>query len=215
MIKTKILLFVFIALLVSVSTLRAEEGGYIHINYGISSHSTSFVSHYGAPTIDDDDLGFMLSGGVLIGPNWGVDAMYYDLGKSSIKGDASDIFEIDGSMYQFKSTGGGTVSHSTDGYGVGVIGFMSPDEGFMNAFAKFGLHNWDRSGSTTLLTDNTNINSRFYDDGIDLYAGFGVDFNVIESIGINASYDILGFGDDASIFTNTSTLLSLGITATF
>ena len=72
-----------------------------------------------------------------------------------------------------------------------------------------------KTGSTTLLTDNTNINSRFYDEGVDLYAGFGVDFNVIESIAINASYDILGFGDDPSSFSNTSSLLSLGITATF
>ena len=56
---------------------------------------------------------------------------------------------------------------------------------------------------------------KIYDEGIDLYAGFGVDFNVIESIAINASYDILGFSDDPSSFSNTSSLLSLGITATF
>ena len=155
----------------------------------------------------------MVSGGILIGSNWGVDLMYHDLGNTSIKGDANDIFELDGSQYQFSSAG--TISNSTSGYGLGLIGFMSPEEGFINAFAKIGLHDWDRSGSSTILTDNTNINSRFFDDGIDLYAGFGIDINVLESLAINFSYDTLGFEDDASTLSRTTSLLSLGLSASF
>ena len=190
------------------------ENSYLKINYGISSHDLSTTSTQGTVTTDNSDTGFILSAGTLIGDFWGVDLMYHDLGNTSIKGDANDIFELDGSQYQFST--GGTISNSTTGYGLGVIGFISPEEdGFINAFAKIGLHDWDRSGSTTLLTDNTNINSRFFDDGIDLYAGFGVDINVLESLSVNLSYDTLGFEDSASTLSRTTSLISLGLSASF
>ena len=217
MIKLKLLFFIILSFLFSFSALNAEQG-YLHVNYGITSHSVGHTHVYSAPggtsttTVDEEDQGFMISGGVLIGSNWGVDLMYYDLGESTIKGDTSDIFTLGGSQYQFSS--GGTISNSTSGYGLGVIGFMS-SEGLINAFGKIGLHDWDRSGSTTLLTDNTNINSRFFDDGVDLYAGFGVDINVLESLSVNLSYDTLGFEDSASTLSRTTSLISLGLSASF
>ena len=219
MVKVKLLFFVILSFLFTFSATSAEQG-YLHVNYGITTHSVGHTHKYSSPggtsttTVDEEDQGFMISGGLLIGPNWGVDLMYYDLGESSIKGDTNDIFELDGSQYQFST--GGTISNSTTGYGLGVIGFISPEEeGFINAFVKIGLHDWDRSGSTTLLTENTNINSRFFDDGIDLYAGFGVDINVLESLSVNLSYDILGFEDSASTLSRTTSLLSLGLSASF
>ena len=217
MIKFKLLFFVILSFLFTFSATSAEQG-YLHVNYGITTHSVGHTSKYSAPggtsttTVDEEDQGFMISGGALIGSNWGVDLMYYDLGESKIKGDADDIFELGGSQYQFST--GGTISNSTSGFGLGVIGFMS-SESLISAFGKIGLHDWDRSGSTTLLTDNTNINSRFFDEGIDLYAGFGIDINVLESLSVNLSYDTLGFEDAASSFSKTSSLISLGLSAAF
>ena len=219
MMKLKLLFFIILSFLFSFSALSADKG-YIHVNYGITAHSVGHTHVYSYPggtsttTVDEEDQGFMVSGGFLIGSNWGVDVMYHDLGNTSIKGDANDIFQLDGSQYQFSSAG--TISNSTTGYGLGVIGFISPEEdGLINAFAKIGLHDWDRSGSTTLLTDNTNINSRFFDDGVDLYAGFGVDINVLESLSVNLSYDTLGFEDSASTLSRTTSLISLGLSASF
>ena len=217
MFKVKLLFFVILSFLFTFSATSAEQG-YLHVNYGITTHSVGHTHKYSSPggtsttTVDEEDQGFMISGGALIGSNWGVDLMYYDLGESKIKGDANDIFELGGSQYQFST--GGTISNSTSGFGLGVIGFMS-SESLISAFGKIGLHDWDRSGSTTLLTDNTNINSRFFDDGIDLYAGFGVDINVLESLSVNLSYDTLGFEDSASSLSRTSSLISLGLSAAF
>ena len=218
MIKVKLLFFIILSLLFSFSASSAEKA-YIHVNYGITAHSVGHTFIWSAPggtattTVDEEDQGFMISGGGLIGSNWGVDVMYYDLGESKIKGDANDIFELDGSQYQFST--GGTISNSTTGYGLGLIGFLSPENNLINGFAKIGLHNWDRSGSTTLLTDNTNINSRFFDEGVDLYAGFGIDINVLESLAVNLSYDTLSFEDSASSFSKASSLISLGLSASF
>ena len=97
--KLKLLFFIILSFLFSFSALSADKG-YIHVNYGITAHSVGHTHVYSYPggtsttTVDEEDQGFMVSGGFLIGSNWGVDVMYHDLGNTSIKGDANDIFQL-------------------------------------------------------------------------------------------------------------------------
>ena len=62
------------------------------------------------------------------------------------------------------------------------------------------MHNWDRSGSTTLIEETSkSFASRFYNDGIDMYFGIGINAGITESIALNISYDNMGFSDDGSL----------------
>jgi hypothetical protein len=65
-------------------TVKAEN--YFKINYGISNHDMGTTTANGTITHDDEDEGFIISGGAMLGDNWGVDVMYYDLGSSSLTG---------------------------------------------------------------------------------------------------------------------------------
>tara|TARA_Y100001970_G_C14117405_1_gene794392 strand:- start:917 stop:1357 length:441 start_codon:yes stop_codon:yes gene_type:complete len=146
--------------------------------------------------------------------------MYYDMGGTSIKVNAGDIINIDGADYLI-GTSGGTISNTVDGYGLGIVLASSPsDSGFLNfGFqGKFGLHQWDKSGSTTLIHNSStdkSIEGRFYDSGTDLYASVGVNLGLTEAIALNASYDVMGFDDSASSLDSASSMYSLGLTLSF
>ena len=212
----KILYFVFAFLFIPFA-LNAQEG-YINVKYGITSHDSNFTATKGGSTVDEDDEGYMLSAGVfLIGDNIGLDFMYYDMGGTSIKVNADDIISIDGADYLIGKTGG-TISNTVDGYGLGVVLASSQvDSGFLSfGFqGKLGVHQWDKSGSTTLLFNSQSIDGRFYDSGTDLYAGLGVNLGLTQSIALNASYDVLGFDDSASSLDSASSMYSLGLTLSF
>ena len=212
----KILYFVFAFLFIPFA-LNAQEG-YINVKYGITSHDSNFTSTKGGSTVDEDDEGYMFSAGLfLIGDNIGLDFMYYDMGGSSIKVNAIDIIRIDGADYLVDQKGG-TISNTVDGYGLGIVLASSPiGDGFLNfgIQGKLGLHQWDKSGSTTLLQLDSSIDGRFYDSGTDLYAGLGVNLGLTEAIAINASYDVLGFDDSASSLDSASSMYSVGLTLSF
>ena len=211
----KILISLFIFLFVPFS-LNAQDA-YINVKYGITSHDSNFSSKLGGATVDEDDEGYMFSAGYfLIGDNVGLDFMYYDMGGTSIKVNADNIITIDGADYMAQT--GGTISNTVEGYGLGVVLASSPiGDGFLSIGiqGKLGLHQWDKSGSTTLLFHSSGIDSRFYDSGTDLYAGLGINVGLTEAIALNASYDVLGFDDTASSLDSASTMYSAGLTLSF
>ena len=205
-----LLVFIFISFGIS------AQDGYLNLKYGISSHDSNFTATSGSPTVDEDDEGLMLSAGIFITDNIGLDVMYYDLGDTSIKVSAGDIISIDGADYLI-GTSSGTISNSVDGYGLGVVVASSPTNNeFLNfgVQGKLGVHQWDKSGSTTLVHGDS-IDGRFYNSGTDLYAGLGVNISMTSSIAISISYDVLGMGDNASSLDDTSSLLGLGLQVSF
>ena len=207
------LLFLF---LIFFSLAVNAQDGYLNLKYGISSHESNFTATSGSPTVDEDDEGLMLSAGIFFTDNIGIDVMYYDLGDTSIKVSAGDIISIDNADYLIGSCSG-TISNSVDGYGLGVIVASTPTVGdFLNVGfqGKLGVHQWDKSGSTTLVHGDS-IDGRFYNSGTDLYAGLGVNISMTSSIAISISYDVLGMGDNASSLDDTSSLLGLGLQVSF
>lgn len=213
MYKFKILFpFLFIFFTYSFS-INAEES-YVKINYGISQHGGSFTAKNGAPTSDDEGEGFILSAGTFIGSNWGADIMFYNLGETSIKGDKDDIFQVDGVGDRYIFTSGGTITNELTGYGIGIMGAAGLGQDLVSSSAKIGIHQWDKDGSTSLTQNNTAINSTFFDSGTDLYAGFGLNINVTETVAANVSFDVLGVADETS-FGNSTSFISLGLTASF
>jgi len=187
------------------TSLFAEN--YINVSYGITTNDLSITATRSTSiTKDDDDEGFILSGGTLIGNSWGVDLMYYDLGSTSIKVDALDYVKIDNVEYEVQS--GGTISNDISGYGIGLIGMSDAD--LISFYVKAGVHAWDKSGSTTILDNNNAFAGSFYSKGIGGYGGIGIGLNVIENITLNISYDIIGLSNNAQ-FDNASSILSGGL----
>ncbi len=194
------------------STISKADNSYMKINYGISSHDMGTTTSTGTITHDEEDEGFIVSAGYMVGDLWGVDFMYYDLGSSTVGAlDAGDIFKIGGITHQV--TTAGTIKNDISGYGIGFIGSSNNDSSW-ETYIKAGVHSWDKSGSTTLLNNNNHINAEFFSKGIGAYGGVGVAYNVYDTFSVDIAYDIIGLSKDAS-FGSSSTLISLGLRAKF
>lgn len=199
---------VFIIFVLTSSTFADEA--FFKVTYGISNHDHSITSGTGTPTVDEDDKGFLVSAGTFIGSNWGVDLMYYDLGETKITGNLHDRFTLDNVTYEFD--GSGTITNSTDGYGVGLFGVL-PSGSLGSIYAKVGIHKWNKSGTTSLTFHDKALANNFYNDGADLYFGIGLDITIYKAISLTTAYDALSFADSTfgSPTGNLGSLLSLGL----
>ena len=213
--KYRIAIFCCLTFSIFFTTNMANaNSSYIKFNYGVTSNSLSTTSKTGTVIEDSDDEGFMIAGGALIGDVWGVDVMYYDLGSTSIKADANEIFEFGGTTYQANSSG--TISNDITGYGIGVFLSSSTSEDFLSISGnlRLGLHAWDKSGSTTILDNDAAFSGDFYNDGIGPYLGLGLTINILENTGIDLSYDNISLSNNPS-FDENSSIVSLGIKYNF
>ena len=196
-----------------IPTISKAENNYLKINYGISSHDMGTPTRVGTITHDDEDEGFILSAGQMVGDFWGVDFMYYDLGASTLSSlDVNDEFKDEYGYTHWVDTAG-TIANDTSGYGVGFIVSNNNDssESFsLDTYIKAGAHSWDKSGSTTLLSNNNLIKGSFFSQGIGAYGGVGAAINVYDKISIDIAYDVIGLSKDVT-FDSSSTLISLGL----
>ena len=184
------------------------NGLYTIAKYGITASNDNITKKGAGAIIENESEGYMVTLGIGLSSNWGTEVMYYDLGETTIKGKVGEKFLIEKATFSFDTAG--TVKNSTTGYGTGVR-YMSSTEG-LNFYAKAGMHVWDRSGSTTLLNDNDKaIDSRFYNDGADLYFGFGINYQVFGALSVNASYDAMDFGDTGTGLSDMGSMMSLGL----
>ena len=208
-------IFVYCLVFVFFNNSSMADSNYIKLNYGITSNEIG-ASAVGASTIvnDEDDEGFILSAGRLVGDTWGIDFMYYDLGSSSIKVDANEVFSFGGNNYIASS--GGTISNDISGYGGGLYISSSSGEEFLSFSGTFriGIHAWDKSGSTSILDNSNAFSADFYNDGVGAYAGFGLSLGLTENLAADISYDIIGVNNIVS-FENGSSIASIGLKYNF
>ena len=192
------------------------ENSYIKVNYGITSNSLGVSATKGSITTDEEDEGFMFSGGSMIGDFWGIDVMYYDLGDSKITVSVDDVITVDNANFAVDTGKSGDITQNTTGFGIGLITAGSSGDDFLSLdyYFKLGLHSWDKEGSTTLLIDNSGFASKFYNDGIGAYGGVGVSLNILTNTSLDLAYDAIGISNDAS-FSNNSTMASLGLRVKF
>ena len=194
----KKILFSFVLSFISLSVIATEQKSYkgkdfyLDLNVGIASHDSG-VSGVSGTTLDEDDVGYMLNLGRRINQTWAVEGMYYDMGSASITGSVNDTFVMDGTTYVWNTAG--TLSNATSGFGGAIVGYLPSDE-WLELYGKLGIHMWNQSGSATFLDNNTTFNAQFFDEGVDLYFGFGVTANIVENLKINVGYDALNFTDE-------------------
>jgi len=189
-----ITIFVFSSFSLLANENKSYKGKdfYFDINVGLATHDTG-VSATSGTTVDEDDTGYMINLGRRINEVWSVEGMYYDMGTASISGSANDTFVLDGTTYVWNSAG--TLSAGVTGFGAAAVGYLPTDE-WLEIYGKLGFHMWDQSGSATFLDNNTSFSAQFYDEGVDLYFGFGIAANIIEDLKITVGYDALNFTDE-------------------
>ncbi len=212
---TRLFIIIFSLSLFNSASQAEQSSSFFSINYGYSTNDVTMQRADGGTVaslkIDDEGEGYVASAGYLIFNNIGLEAMYYDLGSSSFKVTAKDVIKDDLNSYIVATTG--TINRDISGYGLGIVGAVDVDIASylnMSYYAKVGAHNWERSGSTTLLDNNAAFKSRFYDDGIGAYGSLGVAANFTDNIGLNISYHSMGLSNDVS-FGNSSSLTSAGL----
>lgn len=211
---TKLFLGVLIFL---ITTNLKAENNYIKLNYGLSSSEVGVTatSESGAITSEDEDQGFILSGGFFIGESWGFDLMYYDMGDTTLTVTDDDIIKTDNADFAVDTAG--TITRNVTGTGIGLFltgeakesSFLSLDYS-----VKLGMHAWGHDGSTTLLDDNTGFKSKYYDEGIGAYSGISVGLSILDNTYLELAYDIIGVSSNVD-FENTSSLLSAGLKVKF
>lgn len=210
----KFLTSCFLLCFLFASSLYAKDN-YIKINYGIAEHNDTGVTisnSNGSMSSDNDDDGIIVSAGTLIGNNWGVDLMYYDMGSQSITIDnKNDIISYNSNQYQ-ATDNSGTISRDISGYGLGLIGVGDTSNDFLGVtfYLKAGIHAWDKSGSTTILDNDTGFSDAYFNEGIGAYAGTGLSLNLFQGLALDVSYDYIGLSNDLS-FNEASTLLGAGL----
>ena len=210
-IYTKI--FITIILFFISFNLKANSN-YFKFNYGISSNnieaSAASDTGSGAITTDEDDTGYMLSGGYMIGDNWGVDLMYYDMGDSTITVTKDDILKVENANFSVETAG--DITRNVTGFGIGLITASNNENKLLSLdyYLKLGIHSWDEGGSTTLMDDDTGFKSKYYNKGIGAYGGIGISMNLYENTSLDFAYDIIGVSSSVD-FDNNSSLLSAGL----
>ncbi len=187
---------------------------YLKVNYGLTSSSVGASSTKGTIVTDEEDEGFIVSAGSLIGEVWGLDFIYYDLGSTSIKVDATESFTFEGNNYIASSAG--TISNDISGYGGGLFISSSNDGEFLSVSGtlRLGLHSWDKTGSTSILDNSTGFSGAFYNKGIGAYAGLGISINLTSNLAADLSIDTIGLNNIVS-FDDSSTIGALGLKYNF
>ena len=194
----KKIIYSFVLSIISLSVFAAEQNSYkgkdfyLDLNVGMASHDSG-VSSVSGTKLDEDDMGYMLNIGRRVNQSWSLEGMYYDMGAASITGSVNDTFVMDGTTYVWNTAG--TLSNATSGFGGAIVGYLPTDE-WLEVYGKVGVHLWNQSGSATFLDNNSTFNSKFFDEGADLYFGLGITANVIEDLKISVGYDALNFTDE-------------------
>ncbi len=162
----KYLSLLFAVMLIIPTTSVADNGNYVEFSILDSSWDTG-VSNVSGATLDEDDSGFAITGGMPLGDNLDLEFGYADFGEASLSGSSGNTFDYDSVSYTFNATA--TIQLEGDSIFIGLKPKMSLTDS-ISAYARLGFNMWD----TTLTVSTGTASADVSDDGNDLYYGFGV-----------------------------------------
>ena len=162
----KYLSLLFAVMLIIPTTSVADNGNYVEFSILDSSWDTG-VSNVSGATLDEDDSGFAITGGMPLSDNLDLEIGYADFGEGSLSGSSGNTFDYDSVSYTFNATA--TIQLEGDSIFIGLKPKMSLTDS-ISAYARLGFNMWD----TTLTVSTGTASADVSDDGNDLYYGFGV-----------------------------------------
>ena len=98
----KYVLFVFFMFYFGQFAYSADMNGYVGGNVGQADYDTKIT--LGTATLDEDDLGWKIYGGVNINEYFALEVQYADFGAASLNGVNGSTFTVDGVALQFITT---------------------------------------------------------------------------------------------------------------
>ncbi len=178
---------------------------YLGAGYGFSSMDTG-ITTTGTATIDEDDNGFKVFGGVKLNDFFGFEFGYADLGTAEIKGNTGDTITSDGV----------TITSPVDNVTIEAdfttvifesILFLPLDKisgneslKYFEPFLKLGVCFWD--AEATLSVASLGLVS-VDDDGTDIIFGGGINFNINENLTVRAEWERFSTDEDIDYFSGS------------
>ena len=164
-IMNRFLSILFVGVFMIPATSIADNGKYVEFSILDSSYDSG-VSNVSGATLDEDDSGFAITGGMPLGDNLDLEIGYADFGEASLSGSSGNTFDYEGVSYTFNATA--TIQLEGESIFIGLKPKMSLTDSIM--LARLGFNMWD----TTLTVSTGTASADVSDDGNDLYYGFGV-----------------------------------------
>lgn len=199
----KKLLFIIAIICISSMSFAVESSGpsfYIGAGGGNSVVDTGVTNLTGTASLDDEDSGLKLFGGLKFNKFIGIEASYINLGTATLTGNTGDGFTFDGVAYQFPSDGWNIEADATT-IALEAMCFLPLDVitgndsmKFFEPFIKIGMHFWDIEYSVSAAGIGD-------DDGTDFVFGTGINFNIIERLTARAEWQRFATEEDIDFFS--------------
>ena len=199
----KYILFIFFIFYSSQFAYSADMNGYVGGNLGQADHDTGIVT--GTASLDEEDFGWKIYGGVNINENLAVEVQYADFGAATLSGVNGSTFTAAGTALQFITTA--ELDGDADSIGFSAVAGYDINE-YIRPFVKFGGHSWDYEINSTGNVNGTLAS----DDGFDLFFGVGLKINVTDNV--SGVLEIEQYQFDSLILDSVN-LFSAGIIITF
>ena len=130
--KTLLSTILFFSLLFNVSKAEEIYVGIDYLNNEIDSGITNISS-----TLDEEDSGYSIYGGIPINENLAVEISYQDFGKASLSGVSGNQFKVGSTTYEFTATA--TLSVEAESVGYALVPTM-PISDNISLYGKLGFH---------------------------------------------------------------------------
>ena len=189
--------------LLLMSTTVFAQGKY-YLSYEVSDNKwDTGVTVVSGATLDEDDTGYAILGGIHLNDNLDLEFGYKDFGEAYIVGAVGDTFRLDGTLRAFTSS----VALAVEGeaYLIGLKPKYDLTEN-ISIFGKIGVSMWDTTYHLAIGTASGSVD----DDGTDFYYGAGVSAS-FAGLDIGLAHSMYEFDSDEV----DSTALSLSYTLNF
>jgi hypothetical protein len=174
------------------------EGWYAGIAGGSTDIDTGVTAVVGA-TLDETGSGTSFFIGKDIEEKISIEGFYTDLGEASLSGNNGDLFTLDGTAYQFTSTGSISISATTMGI-AGKLKFDVADS--IRGYVKGGLHSWEAEAKVATTTASATATT----DGTDIVWGVGAEYDMGEKTALLLGYDNFKLDDETVTFLHAGIL---------
>ena len=200
----KYITFIFFIFYSSQFVYSADTNGYVGGNFGQADFNTNITA--GTATLDEEDLGWKIYGGVNINEYFALEVQYADFGAASLNGVNGSTFTVDGVALQFITTA--QLDAEADSLGFSAVLGYDINE-YLRPFAKLGGHTWDLEINATSANINGTVAA---DDGFDLFFSGGLKIKVTDNFSGVLEIEEYKFGGQVNSSLN---LISAGILITF
>jgi OOP family OmpA-OmpF porin len=195
-----LLVGIFSAISIAVSSLAQAQGWYAGVGFGQSKADIDIPCILDITcSTDDTDTGWKLFVGNQFSPNAAVEFGYLDLGEAKMSGNDSFL-------------GVTSLSWEASGFNVALVGFL-PTGNTVNLLGKVGLFLWDMdfSGNSSVFGPDS-----LSESGTDLMFGFGASFDIGKTTAVRIEWErFTDVGDENETGQSDVDLLSASLVFRF